>query len=110
MKLIQTNHTERLALITTALDALESAKTNEVELHFSNDIAHYGISVLVAEDGDCEVVIFNPKTNDALNAFVPSPARKFNRREMSTLFSLVSLATSDFECGFAFANYLARTI
>ena len=106
MKLIQTCDTERLSLIATALDILATANTDEVELHFSNGI---GISVL-ANDYDCEVVIFNHKTNDALNAFIPSTTRKFNRREMATLFSLVSLATNEFECGFAFANYLARTV
>lgn len=111
MKLTATTYDERIALIACGMDALTHAKTDDLEITFVNG---YTVSIFVHDhigEFKATATVHILRKNKVINDsdFICDYPREYNASEVQTLLLNISRAQTDFECGFAYARYIART-
>lgn len=111
MTLTARTYEERTSLIKCAIDALVHAKTDDLDIAFTNG---YTVGIHVHDEpfepkSTATVAIVRNRKDLTDSDFICDCPREFNASELQALLCNISRATNDFECGFAYARYIART-
>lgn len=111
MTLIAKTHEQRTSLIACGMKALVLADTDDLEITFANG---YTVSIAVCDHeaenrATANVAILRNDKCISDSDFICDYPREFDSQEIQALLLNISRAQTDFEAGFAYARYIART-
>ena len=113
MTLTAKTYEERTSLIACAIKALVHADTDDLDITFANG---YTVGVYVCDHeaenrATVNIAIMRKGDHEPINNsdFISDYPCEFDSQEVQALLLNISRASTDFECGFAYARYIART-